>query len=59
MFESQQDVMAYVRKCVIPDLFRTVTTNPKWPKILESWTPGQQPHERPLKIQNLLVAGFL
>ena len=62
MFERQQDAMAYVRKFGRPDLFITVTTNPKWPAILESLTPGQQPHDRldllmrvfRLKIQNLL-----
>ena len=36
MFERQQDAMAYVRKLSRPDLFITVTTNPKWPEILES-----------------------
>ena len=54
--------MAQVRKFGRLDLFITVTTNPKWPMILESLTPGQQPHDLPdllvrvfrLKIQNLL-----
>ena len=54
--------MAYVRKFGRPHLFITVTTNLKWPDILESLTPGQQPHDRPdllvrvfrLKMQNLL-----
>ena len=60
--EAQATVMAYVRKFGRSDLIITVTTNPKWPEILESLTPGQQPHDRPdllvrvfrLKIQNLL-----
>ena len=47
MFERQQEATAYVRKIGRPDLFITVTTNPKWPEILESLTPGQQPHDRP------------
>ena len=55
--------MAYVRKYGRSDLFITVTTNPKWPKILESLTPGQEPHDRPdlqvrvfcLKIKNPLM----
>ena len=61
MFERQQDAMAYVRKFGKPDLFITVTTNPKCPEILASLTPGQQPHDRPdllasfwSKIENLL-----
>ena len=47
MFERQQDAMAYVRKYVRPDLFITVTTNPRWSDILESLTSGQQPHDVP------------
>ena len=43
MFERQQDAMAYTRQFGRLDLFITVTTNPKWPEILESLTPGQQP----------------
>ena len=62
VFERQQDAMAYFRKFGRPDLFTTLTTNPKWPEILESLTPGQQPPDRQdllvkvlrLKIQNLL-----
>ena len=62
MFERQQDDTAYVRNLGRPDLFITVTTNSKWTEILESLTPGQQPHDCPdllvrvfrLKIQKLL-----
>ena len=62
MFERQQDAMVCVRNFGRPDLFITVTTNPKWTDILESLTPVQQPHDRPyllvrvfrLKIQKLL-----
>ena len=59
MYERQQDDMAYVRKLGRPDLFITVTTNPKLTEILESLNPGQQPHDLlvrffRLKIQNLL-----
>ena len=62
MFERQQVAMAYVRKFGRLDLFIKVTTNPKWPEILESLTRGYQPHDRPdllvivfsLKIQKLL-----
>ena len=65
IFERQQDALAYVRKVGRPDLFRTMTTNPKCPEILESLTPGQQTHDcldplvrvfRP-KIQKLLKDG--
>ena len=54
MLEKQQDVMAHVRKLGQPDLFIPATTNPKGPEILESLTPGQQPHDHP----NLLVRVF-
>ena len=62
MFERQRDAIAYFRKFDPPDLFITVTTNPKWTEILESLTAKQQTHNRPdllvrvvpLKIQNLL-----
>ena len=47
MFERQQDVMAYVRKFDRPDVFITVTTNPKWTGVLESLTTVQLPHDRP------------
>ena len=62
MFERQQAAMACVRKFGRPDLIITETTNPRWPEIFDSLTPGQQPHDRPdllvrvfrLKIQNVL-----
>ena len=54
MFERQKDAMSYIRKSGRPDLSIKVTTNPKWPEILESLTPGQQPHDRP----DLLVRVF-
>ena len=47
MFQRQQDAMTYVRKFGRPDVFITVTRNPKWPEILERLTPRQQPHDRP------------
>ena len=62
MFERQQDAMNYVRKVGRAGLLIIVTKNPKWPEILETLTPGKQPHDRPgllvkvfrVKIQNLL-----
>ena len=62
MFERQQDAIAYVRKFGRPDLFTTVTTNPKWPEILESLTPAQQPHDRPdllVRVFRLNIQNFL
>ena len=47
MFEKQQDAMCYVRKYGRPDLFITVTTNPKWPEIVDNLLEKQQPHDRP------------
>ena len=55
MFERQHDAMGCVRKFGRPDVFTTVTTNPKWPEILESLTPAQQPHD----LADLLVRVFL
>ena len=62
--------MAIVRKYGKPDLFVTLTCNPKWKEIQENLLPGQQAHERPdllarvfwLKFKefiNLLEAGKL
>lgn len=36
MFEKQQDAMCYVRQYGRPDLFVTITTNPKWPEITDN-----------------------
>lgn len=62
MFERQQDAMAYVRLYGRPDLFITMTTNPKWTEIKEHLHPGQHAHDRPdltvrvfkLKLQKLM-----
>ena len=45
--ELYQDSMALVRKFGKPDLFITITTNPKWQEILDNIYPGQKPHDRP------------
>lgn len=47
MFERQQDAIAYMRQFGCPDLFITVTTNPKWPEIRANLHPQQKPHDRP------------
>ena len=47
--QNYQDAMAIVRKCGKPDLFITMTCNPKWKEILESLEPWQKqnPEYRP------------
>ncbi|XP_059179144.1 uncharacterized protein LOC131958244 [Physella acuta] len=47
MTQNYQDAMAIVRKYGKPDLFVTVTCNPKWREIKESLLAGQQPCDRP------------
>ena len=54
--------MAYVRKYGRPSLFVTVTSNPNWPEISDSPSPGQHSHDKPdvvvrvfkLKLQKLM-----
>ncbi|PAA60960.1 hypothetical protein BOX15_Mlig000049g1 [Macrostomum lignano] len=45
--ERQQDAMAYVHAFGRPDLFPTMTCNPKWPEILAELLPGQTAVDRP------------
>ena len=42
-----QDAMAIVRKEHKPDLFITMTCNPKWPEIQAGLMPGQSAQDRP------------
>ena len=57
-----QDAMAIVRSHGKPDLFITMTCNPKWEEITNSLFPGEQPSDRPditarvfhLKANNLI-----
>ena len=42
-----QDAMAIVRKYHKPDLFITMTCNPKWSEIVSELGPGQTPQDRP------------
>ena len=44
MYERQQDAMSYVRIYGQPDLFITMTTNPKWAEIKTNLEHGQQAH---------------
>eukprot|EP00794_Sanderia_malayensis_P002727 gene2727-biopygen2251 len=62
MYQNSQDAMTIVRKYGRPDIFLTMTANPKWPEILENILPHQSPNDRPdivtrvfqLKLQELL-----
>lgn len=45
--ERQQNAMAYVHAFGRPDLFLTMTCNPKWPEILAELLPGQTAVDRP------------
>ena len=46
MQQLYQDSMAIVREYEKPDLFVTVTCNPKWPKITEELLPNQKANDR-------------
>jgi len=62
MMQNYQDAMAIVRKYGKPDLFITMTCNPKWEEITACIDPGQSIEFRPdivarvlkLKLQELL-----
>jgi len=47
MLQNYQDAMAIVSKFDKPDLFITMTCNPKWREIEENLLPGQQSSDRP------------
>lgn len=42
-----QDAMSIVRRYGKPDLFITITCNPKWPEILTELKQGQTPQDIP------------
>lgn len=46
MHEYAQDSLAYVRLHGRPDLFITVTCNPKWPEICQLFMPNQSSPDR-------------
>ena len=62
MGQLYHDAMAIVRYCGKPDLFITMTANPKWNEITNALLPGQTAQDRPdlvarvfrLKLQALL-----
>lgn len=47
MQQNYQDAMAIVRRYGKPDLFITMTCNPKWKEIQENLGPNQSPENRP------------
>eukprot|EP00794_Sanderia_malayensis_P017148 gene17148-biopygen14755 len=47
MYQNFQDAMTIVRKYGRPDIFLTMTANPKWPEILANILPHQSPNDRP------------
>ena len=47
MNQVYADAMAGVREFGKPDLFITITTNPKWEEITASLLPGQTAQDRP------------
>ncbi|PIA41356.1 hypothetical protein AQUCO_02200045v1 [Aquilegia coerulea] len=47
MYEIYQDSMAITRYYKHPDIFMTVTANPKWPEIQNELQPGQAALDRP------------
>ena len=47
MHERQMDAMTYVRTYGRPDLFITMTTNPRWPEITDNLLQGHVPQDRP------------
>ncbi|XP_056685581.1 uncharacterized protein [Spinacia oleracea] len=65
MIQNYHDALAICRWAGPPDLFITMTCNPKWPEIREflSLIPGQKPEDRPdiiarvfkIKLDELMV----
>lgn len=47
MQQLYYDAMAIVRSHTKPDLFITMTCNPRWPEITENLSPGQTAEDRP------------
>lgn len=41
------DAMALVQRFGKPDIFLTLTCNPRWPEILQELNPGEEAHNRP------------
>ena len=61
MNSRYQDAMAIVRKFGKPDLFITMTCNPKWVEITRELNPGQTAQDRCdlcLRVFQLTAEGF-
>ena len=62
MYQKSQDAMIVVTTYGKPDIFLTITANPKWPEIQENLLPHQSANDRPgivsrvfnLKLKELL-----
>ena len=62
MYQKFQDAMTIVTKHGKPDIFLTITANPKWPEIQENLLPHRSANDRPdivsrvfnLKLKDLL-----
>ena len=62
MYQKFQDAMTIVTKHGKPDIFLTITANPKWPEVQENLLPHQSANDRPdivscvfkLKLKELL-----
>ena len=53
-----QDRVAIIHHCGKPDLFITMTCNPKWPEITENLLPGQQAQDRPDLVSRVFKLKF-
>ena len=62
MYQKSQDAMKIVTKYGKPDIFLTITANPRWPDIQDNLLPHQSANDRPdivscvfnLKLKELL-----
>ena len=59
MCQQYQDAMAICRKYGRPDLFITMTCNPKWDEITANLLPGQVVADRPDIVDRVSYKGYL
>jgi hypothetical protein len=55
MQQLYHDAMAIVRSHSKPDLFITMTCNPRWPEITKNLAPGQTAQDRPDLVARIFV----
>jgi len=55
MAQLYQDSMAIIRQYGKPDLFITMTCNPKWEEIVSALKPGEITHDRPNLVTRVFV----